>query len=62
MRGTPSAIDYRGIFILGVCLFVTGVTLMATIGPAFISFLGTGIVFMAIGLSNRVQWTKTKVD
>jgi hypothetical protein len=62
MRGTPSTTDYRGIFVLGVCLLGTGVALKAAIGPAFISFLGTGIIFIAIGLSNRVQWTKTKVD
>lgn len=29
---------------------------MAAIGPAFISFLGAGLAFMAIGLANRARW------
>lgn len=58
----PREIDYRGFFIIGVCLLGTGAVFMAVINSAFISFLGAGIAFMAIGLANRDQWITFKID
>jgi len=52
--------DYRGIFILGVCLVGTGTVFLAAISPAFISILGAGAALMAIGLANRDKWAKPK--
>ena len=51
-RGT----DYRVFFILGICLMGLGISLTSAVGPAFISFLGVGAVFMMIGLVNRDKW------
>jgi hypothetical protein len=52
--------DYKGIFILGVCLMGTGTVFLAAISPAFIGILGAGAGLMAIGLANRDKWAKPK--
>ena len=54
--------DYSGFFILGISLIAMGISLMSAVGPVFISFLGGGVVFMAIGLTNRDKWTKSKKE
>ena len=54
--------DYRVFFILGICLMGLGVSLMLTVSPAFIGFLGCGVVFMIIGLSNRDKWAKSSKE
>jgi MFS family permease len=33
-----------------------GISLLSKFGPAFLSFLVCGVVFMAIGLTNRDKW------
>ena len=50
--------DYRVFFIFGTSLIAVGISLMSAVGPAFICFLGSGVAFMAIGLSNRDKWEK----
>jgi len=52
--------DYRGFFILGTSLIAVGISLMSAVGPAFICFLGCGVVFMAIGLADKDKWRKSK--
>ena len=54
--------DYRVFFILGICLMGLGISLMLTVGPAFLGFLGSGVVFMVIGLANRDKWAKSKKE
>ena len=39
-----------------------GISLMLTVGPAFLGFLGSGVVFMVIGLANRDKWAKSKKE
>jgi len=39
-----------------------GISLMSAFSPAFISFLGCGVVFMIIGLANRGKWAKSKKE
>lgn len=51
--------DYRVFFILGICLMGLGVSLMLTVSPAFLGFLGCEVVFMIIGLAKRDQWAKS---
>jgi ABC-type multidrug transport system permease subunit len=51
--------DYRGFFILGISQIAIGVSLMSSIGSAFVAFLGCGVVFMIIGLANRDKWAKS---
>ena len=52
--------DYRDFFILGISLIEVGVSLISAVGLASVGFLGCGVVFMAIGLSNRDKWVKFK--
>ena len=54
--------DYRAFFILGCSLIAVGVSLMSSIGSAFVAFLGCGVVFMLIGLTNRDKWEKSKKE
>jgi len=35
-----------------------GIIFTAAINPAFIGFVGMGIIYMAIGLANRDKWKK----
>jgi len=51
--------DYRVFFILGISQIAIGVSLMSSISSAFVAFLGCGIVFMIIGLTNRDKWEKS---
>jgi hypothetical protein len=37
-----------------------GLVFVTAISPAFISFMGLGVVFLALGLSNRDKWADTK--
>lgn len=59
-HGKPT--DYRAFFVLGICLMGLGVSLVSILGSTFIVFLGAGVVFMAIGLTNRGKWTKSKKE
>jgi hypothetical protein len=52
--------DYRIFFILGISLFAMGISLISAVGPAFIIFLGCGVVYMVIGLANRDKWAESK--
>ena len=54
--------DYRGFFILGISLIGVGISLLSAVGPAFLSFLGCGVVFMAIGQTNKDRWAKSKKE
>lgn len=45
--------DHRPFFILGCSLIAVGISLISAVGPAFLGFLGAGVVFMAIGLANK---------
>ena len=51
-------VDYQAFFILGISLVSLGITFTTIISPGFISFLGAGVCFMAIGLSHRDSWEK----
>jgi len=50
--------DYRVFFILGISFLPMGIIFTSTVSPAFISFIGLGICYMAIGLANRDKWKK----
>jgi ABC-type multidrug transport system permease subunit len=54
--------DYRGFFIIGISLIAVGISLMSEFVPAFLGFLGCGVVFMAIGLTNKDKWAKSKKE
>jgi hypothetical protein len=45
--------DHRPFFILGCSLITVGISLISAVGPAFLGFLGAGVVFMAIGLADK---------
>ena len=53
-------IDYRMFVILGVSLFVLGISLMSSFGPIFVSFIGCGVVFTIIGLKKSDKRTTKK--
>jgi len=52
--------DSSVFFILGCSLIAIGMSLISSIGFAFVAFLGCGAVFMIIGLTNRDKWEKAK--
>jgi hypothetical protein len=39
-----------------------GVVFSSAISPAFVSFLGCGVVFMIIGPAKRDKWAKSKKE
>jgi hypothetical protein len=49
-------IDYRAFFILGISFLPMGIIFTVTISPAFIGFIGMGVIYMAIGLANKDKW------
>jgi len=50
--------DYRAFFIMGISFLPLGIIFTVTISPAFIGFIGMGIIYIAIGLANRDKWKK----
>ena len=50
--------DYPAFFIMGISFLPMGIIFSAAINPAFIGFVGMGIIYMAIGLANRDKWKK----
>jgi len=52
----------RVFFILGICLMALGICLMLAVGPIYVAFLGSGVVFMAIVRANRDKWVKSKKE
>ena len=54
--------DCRAFFIIGTSLIAVGVCVMSAVGPAVLGFLGAGVVFMMIGLTNRDKSTKSKKE
>ncbi|MFC1901347.1 hypothetical protein ACFLX3_00240 [Chloroflexota bacterium] len=65
-EGKPKEPDYRGFFILGICLIPLSITFeivfLASGTKTFlvlgITFIGMGISYIAIGLGNRGKWQK----
>ena len=55
---TMGEINYQAFFVSGICFLGAGAVLMAAVSPAFVSLMGMGIVFMAIGASHRGKWKK----
>jgi len=39
-----------------------GICLMLAVGPIYVAFLGSGVVFMAIVRANRDKWVKSKKE
>jgi len=56
--GSVKEPDYRALFIMGISFLPMGIIFTATINPATIGFVGTGIIYMAIGSANRDKWDK----
>ena len=54
--------DHSPFFILGISLIAVGISQISAVGPAFISFIGFGVVFMAIGMINRNKWVKSEKE
>jgi hypothetical protein len=50
--------DYQVFFIMGISFLPLGIVFTIAIGPAFIGFIGIGICYMAIGLTNKEKWKK----
>ena len=57
-EGTTREVDYRAFFILGISFLPMGIVFTTAISTAFISFIGLGICYMAIGLTHRDKWNK----
>lgn len=52
-------IDYRVIFVMGIILISAGVTFLAALNRGFgAAFMGTGVLFMLIGMNNKDKWKK----
>ena len=54
--------DLRAFFILGVSFIAVGISLMSEFGLASLGFLGCGVVFMTIGMTNKEKWEKSKKE
>jgi hypothetical protein len=52
-------INYRVFYGLGLCLMALGLVFL-TISPVYVSLMGSGLVCMALGLSNRDKWTQSE--
>jgi NhaP-type Na+/H+ or K+/H+ antiporter len=52
--------NYQAFFTMGISFLALGIILSAAVGPAFIGFVGLGIIYMIIGLVNRNKWEKKK--
>lgn len=51
--------DYRVMFVFGTALIGAGIALLAALNRGFgAAFIGTGVLFMLIGMSNKDQWKK----
>jgi len=48
--------NYQVFFIIGIAWIPIGIVFMVTIHAAAIAFMGMGIVYMVIGLTNRDKW------
>lgn len=53
-------INYRDFYALGLCLMALGLVFL-TISPVYVSFMGSGLVFMSLGLSNRDKWAQSEM-
>lgn len=52
-------IDYRVFFIIGTSFLPLGIVLTFVVGnPGFIGFMGLGVAYIAIGLTNKDKWKK----
>ncbi len=50
--------DYRVFFIMGICFIPIGIIFSTTINFGFMGFIALGLIYIAIGLSNRDKWEK----
>ena len=50
--------NYQAFFTMGISFLAMGIVFSAAVGPAFLGFVGIGIIYMAIGLANRDKWKK----
>jgi len=57
-QGDMGEPNYQAFFTMGISFLALGIVLTAAVGPPFLSFLGLGIIYMAIGLGNRDKWKK----
>ena len=55
MGEKKNQVNYLSLVVLGVSLITVGILLTFAINPAFISFMGSGLVFIVIGLSKRAE-------
>jgi hypothetical protein len=51
-----SAVDYRSLLALGLCLLPMGLVLSFVVSPGFIGIGGLGAVYVFLGLRNRDRW------
>lgn len=60
-EGAPQETDYRAFYIMGISFLPLGIVLMVTTeNPGMLGLTALGVVYMAIGLSNRDKWKDTK--
>jgi hypothetical protein len=57
-KGTFEEPDYHTFFVMGISFLPMGIVFTIVINPAFISFIGVGICYIAIGLANKDKWKK----
>jgi flagellar basal body-associated protein FliL len=58
-EGVKREVDYRAFFIIGISFLPLGIVLTFVVGnPGFIGFMGLGIAYIAIGLTNKDKWKK----
>jgi hypothetical protein len=55
-EGITNKVDYRAFFIMGISFLPMGIIFTTVISPAFISFIGLGVCYIAIGLANKDKW------
>lgn len=52
-------INYQAFFVMGISFLPLGIALTVALeNPGFISFIGLGACYIAIGLANKEKWKK----
>ena len=59
-KGIIEKTSYQAFFTIGVSFLALGIILTSLVNPGFIGFIALGIIYMAIGLTNRDKLKKSE--